>query len=127
MNGRYPRGREYLPDSPGSSSPKRKRFADLRFGITGNGEEEKSLPLRGRWLRRKPETEGVSVPACRCASSVRCFHQLRSGMVHVNDQSIGDEAHVMFGGEKASGVGRFNGDWVLRKFTTEQWIAASSE
>lgn len=53
--------------------------------------------------------------------------KLRSGMVHINDQSIGDEAHVMFGGEKQSGVGRFNGDWVLRKFTTEQWLAVSSE
>lgn len=48
--------------------------------------------------------------------------RLESGMVHVNDQSIGDEPHVMFGAEKKSGVGRFNGTWVLNKFTTEQWI-----
>ena len=48
--------------------------------------------------------------------------RLESGMVHVNDQSIGDEPHVMFGAEKKSGVGRFNGEWVLKKFTTEQWI-----
>ena len=49
--------------------------------------------------------------------------RLESGMVHVNDQSIGDEPHVMFGAEKKSGVGRFNGEWVLKKFTTEQWIS----
>lgn len=48
--------------------------------------------------------------------------KLESGMVHINDQSIGDEPHVMFGGEKQSGIGRFNGSWVLNKFTTEQWI-----
>ncbi len=48
--------------------------------------------------------------------------RLESGMVHINDQSIGDEPHVMFGAEKQSGVGRFNGTWVLNKFTTEQWI-----
>ena len=48
--------------------------------------------------------------------------KLQSGMVHINDQSIGDEPHVMFGGEKQSGLGRFNGSWVLNKFTTEQWI-----
>ena len=59
------------------------------------------------------------------ADTVNTARRLRSGMVHVNDQSIGDEAHVMFGGEKQSGIGRFNGDWVLRKFTTEQWIASS--
>lgn len=51
--------------------------------------------------------------------------RLESGMVHINDQSIGDEAHVMFGGEKQSGVGRFNGSWVLDKFTTQQWLAVN--
>ena len=49
--------------------------------------------------------------------------RLESGMVHVNDQTIGEEFHVMFGGEKQSGLGRFNGSWVLDKFTTEQWIS----
>ena len=49
--------------------------------------------------------------------------KLESGMVHVNDQTIGEEFHVMFGGEKESGLGRFNGHWVLDKFTTEQWIS----
>lgn len=51
--------------------------------------------------------------------------RLESGMVHINDHSIGDEAHVMFGAEKQSGVGRFNGEWVLHKFTTEQWLAVN--
>lgn len=48
---------------------------------------------------------------------------LESGMVHINDQTIGEEFHVMFGGEKQSGLGRFNGRWALEKFTTEQWIS----
>ncbi len=57
--------------------------------------------------------------------AMKVARQLESGMVHVNDQSIGDEAHVMFGAEKQSGVGRFNGRWVLEKFTTEQWLAVN--
>lgn len=49
--------------------------------------------------------------------------QIESGMVHVNDQSVNDEAHVMFGGEKSSGIGRFGGDWAIEKFTRTRWIS----
>ncbi|MCK6073945.1 aldehyde dehydrogenase family protein [Paenibacillus silvae] len=49
--------------------------------------------------------------------------QIESGMVHVNDQSVNDEAHVMFGGEKSSGIGRFGGDWAIDKFTRTRWIS----
>ncbi|GAB1155409.1 benzaldehyde dehydrogenase [Paenibacillus illinoisensis] len=48
---------------------------------------------------------------------------IESGMVHVNDQSVNDEAHVMFGGEKSSGIGRFGGDWAIEKFTRTRWIS----
>ncbi|TWT25459.1 aldehyde dehydrogenase family protein [Planomicrobium sp. CPCC 101110] len=50
-------------------------------------------------------------------------HQIYTGMIHVNDQPVNDEAHVPFGGEKESGLGRFNGDWVLEEFTTMKWIS----
>jgi aldehyde dehydrogenase (NAD+) len=53
--------------------------------------------------------------------------QMESGMVHVNDQPINHEAHVMFGGEKYSGVGRFNGPWVVHKFTTEKWVSVQTK
>lgn len=49
--------------------------------------------------------------------------RIDSGMTHVNDQSINDEPQVMFGGEKHSGVGRFNYQWVVDKFTTEKWVS----
>jgi aldehyde dehydrogenase (NAD+) len=53
--------------------------------------------------------------------------QIKTGMIHVNDQSINDEPQVMFGGEKASGVGRFNAQWVVNKFTTEQWVSVQTQ
>ena len=53
--------------------------------------------------------------------------QMDSGMVHVNDQSINDEPHMMFGGEKESGVGRFNARWAMEKFTTQKWISVQTE
>lgn len=53
--------------------------------------------------------------------------QIESGMVHVNDMPINDEPHVMFGGEKESGIGRFNGQWVKDAFTRERWISVQEK
>ncbi|MBE7679161.1 aldehyde dehydrogenase family protein [Paenibacillus sp. P13VS] len=57
----------------------------------------------------------------------RVAQSIESGMVHVNDQSVNDEAHVMFGGEKSSGIGRFGGDWAIEKFTRTRWISLQHE
>jgi aldehyde dehydrogenase (NAD+) len=48
--------------------------------------------------------------------------RMQVGMAHVNDQSIIDLPNSPFGGEKNSGIGRFNGTWVIEAFTTDQWV-----
>ena len=48
--------------------------------------------------------------------------KLKPGMTHINDITVGDFPHVMFGGEKNSGLGRFNGHWIIDEFTTEHLI-----
>ncbi|MDR7329872.1 aldehyde dehydrogenase family protein [Corynebacterium guangdongense] len=48
--------------------------------------------------------------------------RIEAGMVQVNDLTVNDEPHVMFGGAKNSGLGRFNGDWAIEEFTTDRWI-----
>lgn len=58
---------------------------------------------------------------------IKVARQIESGMVHVNDMSINDEPHVMFGGEKQSGLGRFNGQWVKETFTRERWISVQEK
>jgi len=50
-------------------------------------------------------------------------HEIHTGMIHINDQSVNDEPHMPFGGEKDSGLGRFNGEWVLEEFTTLKWLS----
>ncbi|MFC7370267.1 aldehyde dehydrogenase family protein [Fictibacillus iocasae] len=49
--------------------------------------------------------------------------EIHTGMIHVNDQSVNEEPHMPFGGEKESGLGRFNGEWVLEEFTTLKWLS----
>ena len=53
---------------------------------------------------------------------VRFARGIKAGMTHINDITVNDEAHVMFGGEKNSGLGRFNGEWAIAEFTTDHWI-----
>lgn len=54
---------------------------------------------------------------------VRFANRLEAGMAHVNDSPVNDEHNTAFGGEKASGLGRFGGDWVIEEFTTDQWVS----
>ncbi|PRX46577.1 4-hydroxybenzaldehyde dehydrogenase [Prauserella shujinwangii] len=49
--------------------------------------------------------------------------RVRAGMTHVNDTTINDEPNTAFGGEKASGVGRFGGAWAIEEFTTDHWVS----
>jgi aldehyde dehydrogenase (NAD+) len=53
--------------------------------------------------------------------------QIETGMFFINDQSIGEEAHIVFGGDKDSGVGRFNGQYIVDKFTTTQRIGVQEK
>jgi vanillin dehydrogenase len=53
----------------------------------------------------------------------RLADQIDTGMIHINDTTIHDEATVPFGGVKHSGIGRLNGDAAITAFTTEKWIS----
>lgn len=54
---------------------------------------------------------------------VRFAQRLEVGMAHVNDHPVNDSPFSPFGGEKNSGIGRFNGGWAVDAFTTEQWLS----
>ena len=45
-----------------------------------------------------------------------------AGMTHINDMTVDDQANAPFGGEKNSGIGRFNGEWAMEEFTSAHWI-----
>lgn len=54
--------------------------------------------------------------------------RIRSGMVHVNDQTVNDEAVIPFGGMGASGNGsRFGGQANLDEFTEWQWVTVRDD
>lgn len=57
---------------------------------------------------------------------VRFARGVKAGMTHVNDSTVNDEPNIMFGGEKNSGIGRFNGDQAIDDFTTLHWVGVRS-
>jgi acyl-CoA reductase-like NAD-dependent aldehyde dehydrogenase len=52
--------------------------------------------------------------------------QMDSGIVHINEQTVGDEPQMPFGGVKDSGFGRFGGTAVVDEFTEVRWVTVQS-
>jgi acyl-CoA reductase-like NAD-dependent aldehyde dehydrogenase len=52
--------------------------------------------------------------------------RIESGIVHVNDQPVGDEPQMPFGGVKDSGFGRFGGTAAINEFTDLHWVTVKS-
>jgi acyl-CoA reductase-like NAD-dependent aldehyde dehydrogenase len=48
--------------------------------------------------------------------------RIQAGIVHINDQPVGDEPQMPFGGVKDSGWGRFGGTAAIDEFTELHWI-----
>lgn len=53
---------------------------------------------------------------------MRFAMRLEAGMTHINDITVYNNINAPFGGEKNSGIGRFNNDWVIEEFTRDHWI-----
>ncbi|NEU56333.1 aldehyde dehydrogenase family protein [Halorussus sp. MSC15.2] len=68
-----------------------------------------------------------SVHAGDVGTGMEIAERLDTGMVHVDDQPVNDEAHVPFGGTNASGVGGYNTTEILDEVTEKKWISLQHE
>lgn len=85
-------------------------------------DEEEAIAI----ANRSPYGLSGSIFTENIFHGIEVAKKIKTGMIHINDQSVNDEAHVPFGGEKASGIGRFNGQWAIDKFTTTKWIGVQT-
>jgi aldehyde dehydrogenase (NAD+) len=53
--------------------------------------------------------------------------RIDAGMTHVNDQTVNQQVNAPFGGNKASGLGRFGYPWIVEEFTVTKWISIQKE
>ncbi len=67
----------------------------------------------------------ATVPAAT-ETDVGAGKRIETGIIHVNDQSINDEAHIPFSGTGASGVG-YNSEDFLDEVTEKKWISLQHE
>ncbi|MET8758070.1 aldehyde dehydrogenase family protein [Lentzea sp. NPDC004782] len=53
--------------------------------------------------------------------------RIRTGIVHVGNQTVDDEPQAPFGGVKASGYGRFGGRWGIEAFSATRWVTVAGQ
>lgn len=68
-----------------------------------------------------------SVHAGDLATAKSIADRMETGMVHIGDQPINDEAHVPFSGTGASGLGGYNTTDFLNEVTEKKWISIQHE
>ena len=76
------------------------------------------------------DTEYGLAAAVQCRDLARAREladQVEAGMVHINDHPIQDEPNAPFGGVKESGLGRYNGEWVVDEMVEPKWISVQHE
>jgi aldehyde dehydrogenase (NAD+) len=93
-------------------------FGPVALLIPFDGENEAV-----RLANDTPYGLGGAVHTADVERGVRVAKRIDTGMFHVNDGTVHDEPLVEFGGEKASGLGRLNGEATVDAFTTTKWIS----
>lgn len=108
-----------LTDLPADSDLLRQEvFGPIAFLIPFDGEEE-AVSI----VNDTPYGLSGAVHTGDIERGVNFAKQIDTGMFHVNDGTVHDEPIVPFGGEKASGLGRLNGESMLDAFTSLKWIS----
>ncbi|GAA1574173.1 aldehyde dehydrogenase family protein [Streptomyces globosus] len=93
-------------------------FGPVALLMVFDGEEEAV-----RMANATPYGLSCAVHTRDVERGIRFAERIETGMIHVNDSTIGDEPLAAFGGEKASGLGRLNGESTVEAFTTQKWIS----
>ncbi|ALS25407.1 aldehyde dehydrogenase [Paenibacillus naphthalenovorans] len=97
-------------------------FAPIATIIKANTDEEAIIMAN--------ETEyglSSSIFTTDLAKGEELALQIESGMTHINDQTVNDSPNIPFGGNKASGSGRFGNPWIIDEFTITKWVSVQEK
>ncbi|WP_109477521.1 benzaldehyde dehydrogenase [Paraburkholderia sp. C35] len=99
-------------------------FQDEIFGpvapVTVFDSEDEAVQL----VNSSPYGLAAAIHTRSLSRGLALSSRIKSGMVHINDQTVNNEFHVPFGGMGASGNGgRFGGPANHHEFTQTQWVS----
>ncbi len=107
----------FIDVNPDSSLAKEESFGPVLPVIKAHNESDA--------LRLANDTAyGLSSAVCTTdlERGKRFAMQIDAGMTHLNSITVADQPNAPFGGEKNSGLGRFNGQWILEEFSRTHWL-----
>jgi benzaldehyde dehydrogenase (NAD) len=118
----------YKPTVLGAVTPETRAFQEEIFGpvapVTIAEDDDHAIEL----ANRTGYGLAASVQAGSVDRGMRVAGKLKAGMVHVNDQTIGDHPGIPMGGMGQSGNGsRFGSTTNLDEFTEWQWVTVSGK
>ncbi len=112
-------------DQVGAGSP---AYASEVFGPVAPVIRFSSLDEAAALASDTPYGLSLGILTRDVVSGLELANRIPSGMVHINDQTVGDEPNAPFGGLGASGSGsRFGGEWNLEAFTDTQWVTVKNQ
>lgn len=117
-------GRFYSATVLSGVTPDMPAFGEEIFGpvapVTVFDTDEEAIQL----VNSSPYGLAAAVHSASVPRAMALVSRLKTGMVHINDQTVNNEFHVPFGGMGSSGNGgRFGGPASFEEFTQTQWVS----
>ena len=115
----------YLPTVLTGVTPQMPAFTEEIFGpvapVTVFDSEDEAVEL----VNSSAYGLAAAIHTRSLSRGLALSSRIKSGMVHINDQTVNNEFHIPFGGMGASGNGgRFGGPANIHEFTQTQWVSA---
>jgi benzaldehyde dehydrogenase (NAD) len=119
----------YRPTVLDNVTPQTPAYADEVFGPVAPVARFSTLDEAAELAAASSYGLSLGILTDDVLKGLELAERIPSGIVHINDQTVGDEAHAPFGGVKDSGTGsRFGGAAAnVEAFTDGQWVTLQRE
>ena len=118
----------YRPTVLVDVTPDMPAFNEELFGpvapVTTFDDDDEAVEL----VNRSAYGLSAAIHTRSISRGIALSQRLKTGMVHINDQTVNNEFHVPFGGMGSSGNGgRFGGPANVHEFTQSQWLSVMDQ